>query len=178
MRLSLIAVALFLFISGCAAHKNYNQTTTGEVVYKGGVFQKKTWDDNMPMKRMSWYHGMTLYYDVIIWNADQDSPFSNWFDPAEKEFFNKCENFLVTVGYSADPTKISHVNFREQMKLNGYDDVVINTFAGFIKSHPSSIEWRFQNYKVLGFCKRSPTRMNTSNLAINFPGFRQLEVNL
>ena len=83
---------------------------------------------------------------------------------------------MVTAGYSADPTKISHVNFREQMKLNGYDDVVINTFGTYIKSHPSSLEWRFQNYKVIGFCKRSPSQMDSSNLAINFAGFMQLEL--
>lgn len=176
--MKLFMLGIFLILAGCAAHKNYNQTTRGLVVYRGGVFHKKTWNENLVMKRMSWYHGMTLYYDVIIWNADLDSPFSNWFSPAEKEYFAKCENFIVAVGYSADPTKISHVNFREQMKLNGYDDVVINTFASYIKSHPSSIEWRFQNYKVLGFCKRSPTSMATDKLTINFPGFKQLELEL
>src|SRR5690606_25642237 len=106
------------------------------------------------------------------------SPFAQWFSPTEKEFFNKCENFIVAAGYSADPLKISHTDAREQMRLNGYDDVIINNFASFLKSHPSAIEWRFQNYKVAGFCKRSPTRMKTPNLAINFPGFEQLEIDL
>jgi hypothetical protein len=174
--LSLAVISFFL--SGCAAHKNYNQTTTGLVVYTGGVFKKISWDNNMLMNRMSWYHGMTLYYDVIFWKADPESPFSNWFSSTEKEYFSKCESLIVTAGYSADPSKISHVNFREQMKLNGYDDVVISTFGSYIKSHPSSIEWRFQNYKVLGFCKRSVSRTGTSKLAINFAGFRQLEIDI
>ncbi|HXH76048.1 MAG TPA: hypothetical protein VNJ08_13845 [Bacteriovoracaceae bacterium] len=173
-----IFLGVIALLVGCAAHKNYNQTTTGRVVYTGGIYQKEVWDDYMQMQRMSWYHGMTLYYDVIFWKADASSPFSKWFSAAEKEYFTKCESFIVTAGYSADPTKISHVNFREQMKLNGYDDVVINSFGSYIKSHPSSIEWRFQNYKVIGFCKRSPTRLGTSNLAINFSGFKQLEVDL
>jgi hypothetical protein len=168
---------LILFI-GCATHKNYNQTTTGVVLYTGGIYKRLVWDDNLVMKRMSWYHGMTLYYDVILWRADPESPFSNWFSEDEKKFFSKCEDFVVTAGYSADPSKISHVNFREQMRLNGYDDVVINTFAKYIKGHPSSIEWRFQNYKVLGFCKRSLSKLNTKNLVINFAGFKQLELEL
>jgi len=173
-----ILYLIFLSIVGCAAHKNYNQTTTGQVTYKGGIYKKMVWDDNLSMRRMSWYHGMTLYFDVILWKADSDSPFSNWFSATEKEYFSKCESLIVTAGYSADPSKISHVSFREQMKLNGYDDVVINTFAGYIKSHPASIDWRFQNYKVLGFCKRSPSKMQTKKLAINFSGFKQLELDI
>jgi hypothetical protein len=176
--MKIVSLGILALLFGCATYKNYNQSTTGKVIYKGGFFQKDSWEDNMPMKRMSWYHGMTLYYDVIMWNADIKSNFSKWFSPTEKEYLEKCEKFIVTVGYSADPTKISHVNFREQMKLNGYDDIIINTFASFIKSHPSSIEWRFQNYKVLGYCKRSPGSIKARNLVINFSGFKQTEVEI
>jgi len=127
---------------------------------------------------MSWYHGMTLYYDALIYEAKIDSPFVKWFSDQEKEYFTKCERFLVTATYSADPSKISHVNFREQMKLNGYDDVVINNFSAYLKNHPEAMDWRMNNYRVLGFCKRSPTRLKTSKLSINFPAFRDLEVRL
>lgn len=174
MKIVFLLVAIML--SGCAAYKNFNQTTTSRVFIRGGIYKKESWEDVLTFKRMSWYHGVTLYYDALFYKADLDSPFSKWFSPAEKEFFTKCESFLVTVGYSADPTKISHVNFREQMKLNGYDDVVINNFASYLKTHPSANEWRFQNYKLMGFCKRSPSRLGTSNIAINFPSFRHLEI--
>ena len=173
----LLLVTLML-LSGCASYKTYNQTTTGLVNLRGGIYQTRIWDDALVFKRMSWYHGMTLYLDVLIWKVDQDSPFSQWFSEHEKDFFNKCEQLLVTAAYSADPSKISHVGFREQMKLNGYDDVAINTFASSLKSHPQLTEWRFQNYKIMGYCKRSPTKFDTSNLRINFPSFEQLEVDL
>lgn len=172
------AFLLLALSLGCSSHRTYNQTTTGQVKLVGGVYQKESWEEALAMKRMSWYHGMTLYYDALLWKADLNSPFSNWFSPAEKEYFTKCESFLVAAGYSADPSKISHVNFREQMKLNGYDDVVVNNFANYLKSHPSTNDWRLQNYKVLGFCKRSPSRLGTSKLAINFPSFKQLELGL
>jgi hypothetical protein len=171
-------VLIFLILAGCASYKTYNQTTRGIVILRGGIFEKENWSDALVFKRMSWYHGMTLYFDALYWKADLDSPFAKWFSPSEKEFFTKCESFLVTAGYSADPSKISHVNFREQMKLNGYDDVVINSFASSLKSHPSATDWRLTNYKVMGYCKRSPTRLRTSKLAINFPSFKQLEVEL
>ncbi len=169
---------LLLGIVGCASYKSYNQTTTGKVVLRGGIFEKDSWPDSLIFKRMSWYHGMTLYYDALFYKADPDSPFSKWFSPTEKEFFTKCEKLLVTVAYSADPSKISHVTFREQMKLNGYDDVVLNNFSSFLRSHPSASDWRMQGYKVVGYCKRAPTRLGTSQLAINFPSFKHLEINL
>jgi hypothetical protein len=122
---------------------------------------------------------MTLYFDALLWKVDVDSPFTKWFSSSEKEFFTKCESLLVTAGYSADPLKISHVSFREQMKLNGYDDVVINNFASYLKTHPSAQDWRLANYKIMGYCKRSPSHVGKGNkLAINFPSFQQLEVGL
>ena len=166
---------LLLFLASCTSYKTHNQTATGKVVMTGGIHGKETWGDKLVFKRMSWYYGMILYYDVLIYKADPASPFAKWFSESEKEYFNKCEKLLVTVAYSSDPSKISHVNFREQMKLNGYDDVVINTFASSLKSHPSSQEWRTANYKVLGYCKRSPSRLNSNSLGITFPSFRYLE---
>lgn len=167
---------LLLVLIGCAGYKSYNQTTTGKVVLRGGVYQKESWEDILVFSRMSWYHGMDLFFDVLVWPADPTSPFSKWFSASEKEFFTRCENLLVTVAYSANPAKISHVNFREQMKLNGYDDVVLNTFSAYLKTHPSTIDWRMENYKVMGFCKRAPSRLGTSNLGINFPSFKYLEI--
>lgn len=175
---SMMILALLVF-GGCAAYKSYNQTTTGMVVLRGGVHETEEWTKPLKFTRMSWYHGMTLYFDALLWKADIGSPFAKWFSPQEKEFFTKCETLLVTAGYSADPSKISHVSFREQMKLNGYDDVVINNFASALKSHPSANDWRLQNYKIMGYCKRAPSRVSSGRqLAINFPSFQQLEIEL
>lgn len=173
-----ILILAMIVLGACASYKSYNQTTTGHVVLRGGIYQKETWDDSLEFKRMSWYHGMTLYFDALLYKADPTSPFTNWFSPTEKEFFAKCESLVVTVAYSADPSKISHVSFREQMKLNGYDDVVLNNFASYLKTHPSAQDWRLVNYKIMGFCKRSPSRLGTPNLAINFPSFKYLEIKL
>jgi hypothetical protein len=176
--MKIILILAMIALGACASYKSYNQTTTGRVVLRGGIFQKETWDDSLEFKRMSWYHGMTLYFDALLYKADPNSPFTNWFSPIEKEFFAKCESLVVTVAYSADPAKISHVNFREQMKLNGYDDVVVNNFSSYLKTHPSAQDWRLLNYKIMGYCKRAPSRLGTPNLAINFPSFKYLEIKL
>lgn len=171
-------VLVFLLVSSCAAYKSYNQTTTGKVTLRGGTYKETTWDEPLVFKRMSWYHGMTLYYDALVYKAEPDSPFSQWFSPSEKEFFTKCESLIVTVNYSASPDRISHVNFREQMKLNGYDDVVVNTFATFVRTHPNAQDWRVFNYKIMGYCKRAPSTFNKDGLTINFPSFKELHLKI
>lgn len=173
-----VFVLVFLLVSGCAAYKSYNQTTTGKVTLRGGNYKSQNWEDTLVFKRMSWYHGMTLYYDALVYTADPDSPFANWFSPSEKEFFTKCESLIVTVNYSASPDRISHVNFREQMKLNGYDDVVVNTFATYLRTHPNAQDWRVFNYKIMGYCKRAPTSLNKDSLTINFPSFKELHLKI
>lgn len=133
----------------------------------------------MIFKRASWYHGMTLYYDALIYVANPRSPFSKWFSDSEKEYFQRCEKLLVTVNYSADATKISHVMYREQMRMNGYDDVVVNTFAASVKTHPAFQAWNLQNYKILGYCKRRPALVGgPDHLLVTFPSFQQLKINL
>ena len=177
MRKSLL-ILLVILLSGCAAYKTYNQTDIGRVKMRGGVYKGEVWDDSLYFKRMSWYHGMTLYFDTLVYKADPDSPFAKWFSPTEKEYFSKCEKLIVTVNYAADPTKISHVEFREQMKLNGYDDVVVNEFASALKNHPDNSNWSLRNYKILGFCKRSPSKLIQGRLVINFPSFSETYINL
>ncbi|MFY7991799.1 MAG: hypothetical protein ACOVP4_00785 [Bacteriovoracaceae bacterium] len=174
----IILLVLASLLAGCATYKTYNQTNIGRVKIRGGVHKELAWDDSLFFKRMSWYHGMTLYFDTLVYKADISSPFSNWFSASEKEYFNKCEKLVVTVSYSADPAKISHVDFREQMRLNGYDDVVVNDFAAALKNHPDNSDWSLKNYKILGFCKRSPSKLQQGRIVINFPSFSEEYINL
>jgi hypothetical protein len=174
---SYIWLVLVVLVSSCAAYRSFNKTTTGFVRFPGGVKDSETWDDSMVFRRASWYHGMTLYYDALIYLATPDSPFSRWFSQSEKQYFQKCERVLVTVNYSADATKISHVMFREQMRANGYDDIVVNSFAQSVKTHPTFQDWNLQNYKILGYCKRQLGKVGTNkHLSVSFPSFMELKV--
>lgn len=174
-----IYLVLSLLLASCAAYRTFNQTTDGHVRLPGGVYKDESWDDAMVLKRASWYHGMTLYYDALLYRADINSPFSKWFSSSERDYFQRCETLLVTVNYSADASKISHVMFREQMRLNGYDDVVINTFAASVKIHPSFQAWNLQNYKILGYCKRRPAVVGDSDhLMITFPSFSEMKIGI
>ncbi|MBY0516846.1 MAG: hypothetical protein K2P81_08065 [Bacteriovoracaceae bacterium] len=174
-----LGILFLIFISSCAAYRTFNQTTTGKVRFPGGVQGKEVWDDAMYFRRASWYHGMTLYYDALIYTADEKSPFTRWFSPAEREYFQKCEKLLVTVNYAADATKISHVMFREQMRQNGFDDVVVNSFASYIRTHPTFQAWNLQNYKILGYCKRQTGKVgDINNLLVNFPSFTELKIKI
>ncbi|MCE3011757.1 MAG: hypothetical protein LW878_01710 [Proteobacteria bacterium] len=173
-----ILFGLVLLVTSCAAYRSFNKTTTGSVRFPGGVKAKEQWDDAMIFKRASWYHGMTLYYDALVYRAEKDSPFSRWFSSSEQQYFQKCEHLLVTVNYSADATKISHVMFREQMRENGYDDIVVNSFAQSVRTHPTFQDWNLQNYKVLGYCKRQTAKVGGEGyLSVSFPSFTELILN-
>lgn len=175
--MSRLLVVMLVLVSSCAAYRTFNKTAQGNVRFPGGVHRDESWDDVMIFKRASWYHGMTLYYDALLYVADPESPFSKWFSTSERDYFQRCENLLVTVNYSADASKISHVMFREQMRLNGYDDVVVNTFAASIKTHPGFQAWNLQNYKILGYCKRRPAVVgDRENLLVTFPSFKELRI--
>lgn len=178
--MKIVTLCLMLLASSCAVYRTFNQTTTGKVRFPGGVKGKESWDDSMYFRRASWYHGMTLYYDALIYSADAKSPFARWFSPAEMEYFQKCDKILVTVNYAADATKVSHVMFREQMRLNGYDDVVVNSFAASVKTHPTFQAWNLHNYKILGYCKRLPTQVygEKRDLLVNFPSFSELKIKI
>jgi len=177
--MKLPVISLLLLLGACASYRSFNQTTSGKVRFPGGVKGNESWDDSMYFKRASWYHGMTLYYDALIYTADSKSPFSRWFSAAEKEYFQKCDKLLVTVNYSADATKISHVMFREQMRANGYDDVVVSTFAASVKTHPTFQAWNLQNYKILGYCKRQAAVVgNGRQLWVSFPSFSELKIKI
>jgi hypothetical protein len=169
---------ILLFLVSCANYKTFNQVSSGEVTLVGGVNKNKSWPDKLTFKRMSWYHGMTLYFDTLVYKAEKTSPFSSWFSDSDMEYFKKCEKLLVTIDYSSDPSKISHVMFREQMKLNGYDDVVINSFSSSVRNHPTYQSWNLQNYKIIGYCKRAPSKFgaDADELVINFPSFKQIEL--
>jgi hypothetical protein len=176
---SILFILSTVLISSCAAYRSFNKTTTGSVRFPGGVKDKEVWDDSMIFKRASWYHGMTLYYDALVYMADPESPFARWFSSSEQQYFKKCEKLLVTVNYSADATKISHVMFREQMRANGYDDIVVNTFAQSVKTHPTFQDWNLQNYKILGYCKRQVARAGSeTHLSVSFPSFSELNLKL
>ncbi len=175
--MKLPVISLLLLLGACASYRSFNQTTSGKVRFPGGVKGNESWDDSMYFKRASWYHGMTLYYDALIYRADASSPFSRWFSASEKEYFQRCENLLVTVNYSADATKISHVMFREQMRANGYDDVVVNNFAAAVKTHPTFQAWNLQNYRIMGYCKRQVAKVGEGQtLLVSFPSFSELKI--
>jgi hypothetical protein len=169
---------ILIFISACATYRTFNQSTMGVVRFPGGTKGRESWDDSLIFKRASWYHGMNLYYDALIYPASLESPFSKWFSDSEKDFFNKCKQLLVTINYSSDPSKISHVMFRDQMYKNGYDEVVLNSFSSYIKVHPTFQSWNLQNYKIMGFCHRQNQLDNLTKLDLAFPSFKGLSLKL
>lgn len=175
----IFCIITLLLVTACAVNQTFNQMTKGNIRFPGGVYKDEKWDDPLYFKRASWYHGVTLYYDALLWQADRKSHFSKWFSEDDKTFLDKCSPLIIAINYSADSRKISHIMFREEMRLNGYDEVVIDSFGSYIRNHPTYKAWNLQTYQILSYCRRHPAITGSKNkVYINFPSFNELRLKI
>jgi hypothetical protein len=175
MSIFLLLLLLTVLFLGCSSSKYLeNEIKIGTIRFFGGVEKNKKWDEKLNLTRVSWYYRLTLYYDVNIYRATKASNFYNWFSPEEKEYFNTCSDLLVSVVYSADSKKISHSMFINQMEVNGYDFITVNSFAKNLRSHPSFEDWKLHRYKIFGHCLKKNAKVS-HELTLNFPSFREVK---
>lgn len=167
---------LTIFLFSCSNSKYLeNEVKIGKVRFFGGVFKDKKWPEKLNMRRVSWYYKLTLYYDAILYRANEGSNFYNWFSPEEKKYFSQCEDVIVAVVYAANSKRISHSMFINQMENNGYDFVSVNSFAKNLRIHPSFEDWKLQRYKIFGHCLRKGKKV-PHEITLSFPSFRNARV--
>lgn len=170
----LFSILALLLIYSCASTKYLeNEVEIGRVRFFGGVFEDKKWEEKLNFKRISWYYKLKLYYESILYRANKNSNFVNWFSPEERKYFNACEDLVISVVYAADSKKISHSMFINQMELNGYDYVSVNTFGKNLRSHPSFEDWKLQQYKIFGHCLKKGRKI-PNELELSFPSFKRI----
>lgn len=170
----LFLIFSLLFVFGCTGKYVTNDLKEGKARFFGGTYNDMYWKDNLVFSRYSWYYRIKLYYEVLMTRATPNSKFAQWFSPAEKEYFKRCKDLIVSVVYSADQNKISHSNFINQMETNGYEFVTVNTFAKHLSSHPSYVDWKLNRYKIFGHCL-ARSKKRPEKIAITFPGFKVAE---
>lgn len=157
-----------ILLWGCSSNLSNNKVSLGTVDFPGGRNGQISWEDILRFKRFSWYRGVTLGYDALIYRVDKTSKFVNWFSKAERDLLNRCKDLIVTVNYSAFHSLVKHSDFKEVMLVGGYNEVVLRRFANSLKAHPAFEAWNLQQYKVRGFCH--PTEKPVQ-LIMNFPSF-------
>ena len=161
---------LLSFICSCSTMTK-NLHLDGELTLSGGRSGTKTWDDELVLKRSSWFKELTMYYDILYTHIDETSPFYNWFSLEEKATLQECVDIIVLSAYAFRPRDISKTMFRMEMAKYGYESFTLNTFEKNIRMHPDYARFQMGVYSTYAFCRKG---IKAEKISIEFPGFKEV----
>ena len=165
---------IYIFIGALLGCSNLKQNfiKTGHVQVNGGMQEKAQWSSPLIFNRYSWFHELTLMYEVLIADLDLKSPFSNWLSKAESRAIKGCSQFKLVMIYTLDPAKISKRVMQSSIEKNGYSLVSINHFKDSLMLHPDVENLSLQLYDLYGYCKKVPGK--GSQIFVNVPSYSEV----
>lgn len=172
MRKLTSVLALALLCSCATSNMSRNTTQEGDFLLNGGKNGQQSWNDGLIFKHLSWYKELSLVFDVHLARLDKNSPFLSWLSPKEKENYDSCHDFIVTVAYAIDGKRISMPMFMDVMKKQGFSRISLSQFHSFLKLHPDFELSSLQNYEVFGLCGTQEPK--SDGISIEFPSFAPL----
>lgn len=172
MKKTIILLTLLTFAS--CANLSKNTIKEGPFLVKNGTMADKTWYENLALKRVSWYHELTLEFDLMMAVIEPQSSFNFWFSKDELDAIGKCGDFKVVLAYSRDTKILPYSYLNEQLDNSGYKKMDLLSFKKNFLQHPDAEMNSLRLYQVYGIC-----RANKDNkpLILNFPGFSEKIVN-
>ena len=170
-----IAFIIFLAmtLSSCS-NLSKNTVKEGSFVVRNGTAGDKIWKDNLNLKRVSWYHEMTLEFDLMLANVDPQSGFNFWFSQDELQEIGKCGDFKIAIAYSFDTKIIPYSYLNEQLDVAGYKKIDLIGFKKHFLRHPDAEINSLRLYQVFGICH---TDQGGKSLILSFPGFTEKTLN-
>ena len=171
LKINMVVLSVLL-LGACSNYSNLskNLIKNGTFILKGGVKNKKVWKTDLHFNRVSWYHELTLFFDLLHTKLESNSPFNSWLSSSEKEIIEDCTDHLITLSYALDSQKISHKDLVNQLSDHGYKEFILPTFFRNLRLHPDFDQVSFNLYKIHGFCRKGPKK---GELFLNFPGFEE-----
>lgn len=167
----LLAFAILALFSSCS-HLSENLNKRGEVRLKGGYYGSAKWSDDLTFKRISWYKGLTLSFDLLHTKIDRSSRFYQWFSTSEKDSLARCKEYYIVAAYAHDDRLVSISDFISAANKSGYDHFNLSQFADYLKMHPDAGNLATNSYKFYGLCLRSAS--DGDYIRIQFPGFKEI----
>ncbi len=162
-----------LMLTACS-NLSKNTVKEGKYIVKNGSFGSKQWDDDLVFHRTSWYHELTLQFDLMLVSIAPQSSFNFWFSTVELGDVHKCGDFRVLLAYSLDTKIIPHSMLNEQLEIAGFKKTELSEFKKHLLQHPDSEMNSTKLYQVYGICRESK---DLKPLTINFPGFKEKALN-
>jgi hypothetical protein len=172
MKNKLTLITILFLLGSCATNLSKNFIKEGNQVIKGGYSKNVKWDQRLEFKRYSWFHELTMMFDLMVVDLDENSPFYNWLSDDEKEDVKTCNRFQVALLYSLDDKRISKKDLLIQMEEQGHEQLLLSHFTSNFKLHPDLESMSLQLYDIYGFCKKGID--SKKEISVLFPGFPNL----
>ena len=173
MKKTIVLLLTLLTFASCA-NLTKNTVKEGPFLVKNGTAGDKTWYEVLTLNRVSWYHELTLEFDLMLAPITPQSSFNFWFSKDELEAIGKCGEFKVVLAYSRDTKILPYSYLNEQLENSGYKKLEILSFKKQFLQHPDAEMNSLRLYQVYGICR--PVQDNKP-LILNFPGFSEKIVN-
>jgi hypothetical protein len=167
----IILPVIFLAIS--CSNLSKNMVKKGTFSIKNGVYRNLSWKEELKLQRVSWYHELTLLYDLIYGSIDEKSKFYNWFSVQEQNRIKNCSDIILGVRYSLDSDRISHSMFDEMMRNANYEKISVPEFEKALRMHPDYKRLSLTLYKTQVYCRKSKV---SAPVYINFPNFGEIKL--
>lgn len=168
---------LLILVSACASTSSKNRIATHDITFKGGLKNKQVWDDSLDLKRISWFTGANLSYDLLIGELKLNSPFRNWLSESEGQLVASCEKLLVALIYADTNNARSVVTISSQIEDMGYKRLSLPVFSQHLQGHASFPDRNLDQHRIMGFCKQSGLSPQ-KDYVIEIPGFVSTELKL
>lgn len=167
----ILLLILVTSLSSCSSlSKNFIKEGSRNI--RGGYSKNVKWDEALEFKRYSWFHELSMMFDLMITDLDESSPFYNWLSEDEKNDIAGCNRFQIALIYNLDDKRISKKDFLIQMEEQGHEQLLLPHFRANFGLHPDLESLSLQLYEIYGFCKRGLE--SKKPISILFPGFPNL----
>ena len=165
-------LVVIFFLSSCAAFLDRNATIDSDIVFSGGSYGNKIWNDSLTFDRLSWYKEINMIYDISIAELKFDSPFRKWLGE-ETLRAAKCDRLFIGLIYTKNGAPVSTANFIQQFRNSDIEDIVLTDFQREFESHAGYRDWRLSRHKLVGLCARSNSRFP---VVVKVPGFTDQKI--
>ena len=169
-----ILLIILLSLLSCSSNLTKNLVSESNLVLRNGTYTDKSWREDLIFKRNSWYHELTLQFDLMLANVSPQSAFNFWFSKNELDSMVDCSDSRVVMAYSLDTKDIPYSSLYEQIEKAGYTRVDLSEFKKHVLQHPDAQLNGFRLYHIFGICKK---RKDAKPLNINFPGYLEKLIN-
>ena len=167
---------LLLIITSCSYQGSKNRISVSSSNFDGGIKNKKEWDESLKFKRISWYTGASLTYDLLIAELKADSNFRNWLSEGEEALVKECNKLFIGVIYSNVVDARSIVTITSQIEAMGTKRLTLPVFSRHLKGHASFPDRNLDQHRIIGFCS-IPAIPKTTKV-IEIPGFVSTKLKL